>query len=156
MKRGLSILTDDEVISEDQKEKYVENQLEISSEPNKLKKLDLNEEEKREEEGAETVITCHFPTECMYQPRRFKSFSAYEAHYQKQHCNVCFECKKVFPSLRMMELHISEVHDPIFCLKKERGERIFKCFIESCQELFMNVKKRKKHLMREHFYPKAF
>lgn len=92
----------------------------------------------------------------MRQPLGFMSFSAYEAHYQKQHCNVCFTCRKVFPSLRMMDLHISEVHDPFFRLKKEKGEKIFKCFIENCQESFINVKKRKKHLIGDHFYPKEY
>ncbi|EMR11105.1 hypothetical protein PNEG_00703 [Pneumocystis murina B123] len=155
MKRGLTISIDNKVFLENQNEEPSDI-YEASLASNKLKKLEFNESEETVVERAKPVITCHFPTECMHQPSSFMSFSAYEAHYQKQHCNVCFECRKVFPSLRMMDLHISEVHDPIFCLKKEKGERIFKCFIENCQELFINVKKRKKHLMREHFYPKAF
>ncbi|KAG5519759.1 hypothetical protein PMAC_000032 [Pneumocystis sp. 'macacae'] len=123
---------------------------------NKLKKLEFYENESLDEKTKQKRIICNLPTKCMHNPSTFFSFSAYETHYQQQHCNVCYKCEKVFPSLRILELHISEVHDPIVSLKKERGEQIFACFIEKCQERFHNTRERRKHLVQNHFYPKEY
>ncbi|KAG4303648.1 hypothetical protein PCANB_000033 [Pneumocystis canis] len=157
MKRGLTVKEGDENIKTEYfSYKEVDDSFDSDFILRKLKKLEFNENILLNEKMIQKTITCHLPSKCMRNPSVFLSFSAYEAHYQQQHCNVCYECGKVFPSQRMIELHFSEVHDPILCLKKERGERIFECFVEKCGKHFLNVKERKQHLISHHFYPKEY
>ncbi|CCJ31281.1 unnamed protein product [Pneumocystis jirovecii] len=157
MKRGIT-LTDDcnTAFTQNLNENDTEELSNANFSSNKLKKLEFCENISLDEKKEQKKIICNLPTKCIHNPSVFFSFSAYEAHYQQQHCNVCYKCGKVFPSLRIVELHISEVHDPIASLKKERGERIFACFIEKCEELFRNTGERKKHLVQNHLYPKEY
>jgi hypothetical protein len=68
-------------------------------------------------------ITCQFPPWCQTHPIRFPSVSAYEIHYNTSHRHICNECNKVFPSERWLKLHLTENHDVIIKIKKERGEK---------------------------------
>lgn len=86
------------------------------------------------------------------------------------------KCNKVFPDARILELHQTECHDPIASLRKDRGEKIFACFLppELCQgpakalstnsnpprsprsKLFLTPKARRLHLIAAHGYPKEY
>jgi len=89
-----------------------------------------------------------------------------EAHYAKYHAWVCLadeahgkaQCGKVFPDGRLLELHQTECHDPIAAVKKDRGEKIFACFLPSstCNKLFQTPKARRLHLIAAHAYPKEY
>jgi hypothetical protein len=52
----------------------------------------------------------------------FSSYDEYEAHYNNAHVNRCLECKRNFPSARLLTVHIEDCHDPLVALKREKGE----------------------------------
>ena len=54
----------------------------------------------------------------------FLSLWDYEGHYQSCHTNICRECKRVFPTKHMLELHLSECHDVFFDLMSKVAEMI--------------------------------
>ncbi|AWU77869.1 uncharacterized protein C5L36_0D05950 [Pichia kudriavzevii] len=101
-------------------------------------------------------ITCSLPPLCSENPQRFDTFADYELHYISNHTNTCLECKKNFPSAKLLELHISENHDPFMKIKLQRGEHVFGCFVESCDRMFRDHKKRRLHLIDKHDYPKDY
>ena len=65
-------------------------------------------------------ISCSLPPHASV---TFPTFEAYEIHYEQHHLHRCTECHKNFPSNHYLQLHISENHDPIIAVKRERGER---------------------------------
>jgi len=89
-----------------------------------------------------------------------------EVHYAKYHAWVCqadeahgtTQCSKVFPDGRLLELHQTECHDPIAAVRKDRGEKIFACFLPSsaCSKVFLTPKARRLHLIAAHAYPKEY
>ena len=84
--------------------------------------------------------TCHHPN----RPTPLSDTRALESHYATHHAHVCSspECGCVFPDARLLELvrkyfliylsrlsdpcpqHLTECHDPLAALRKERGEKI--------------------------------
>lgn len=44
----------------------------------------------------------------------FPDLFSYENHYKYIHLGVCSTCSRRFPALRLLEMHISEQHDPAF------------------------------------------
>ncbi|WWC67021.1 uncharacterized protein I206_100928 [Kwoniella pini CBS 10737] len=65
------------------------------------------------------------------------------------------ECLKVFPNERLLNLHHTEVHDPISKERKEKGQKTFECFLDpaDCGRNFLNPKKRRRHMIDKHKYP---
>ncbi len=51
----------------------------------------------------------------------FASYSEYESHYNKEHVNRCFDCRKNFPSSHLLGVHIEDCHDPLVAVKPEKG-----------------------------------
>ena len=49
---------------------------------------------------------------------------AYEAHLQAAHRLVCRVCRRVYPTPKMLELHVLENHDTLFKVMAERGEKM--------------------------------
>ncbi|ORY92109.1 hypothetical protein BCR43DRAFT_80687 [Syncephalastrum racemosum] len=86
----------------------------------------------------------------------FPSIAAYEAHYEARHRNVCTECQRVFPSFFFLQLHIDEIHNVIMLMQKERGEKIYRCYVETCTKHFMSPKMRRLHLIDKHKYPRTY
>ncbi|WWC97269.1 hypothetical protein V866_004148 [Kwoniella sp. B9012] len=68
------------------------------------------------------------------------------------------ECLKVFPDERLLEIHHTEVHDPITRKKKDNGQRIFECFLDpsQCGRKFKDPKKRRRHMVDKHHYPSNY
>ncbi|KAH6624300.1 hypothetical protein B0J18DRAFT_427841 [Chaetomium sp. MPI-SDFR-AT-0129] len=97
---------------------------------------------------------------CLLPPHReqlvFSSYEEYETHYRDQHTNRCAECRKNFPSAHLLGLHIEEWHDSFVQVKRERGERTYSCFVETCERKCSTPQKRKMHLIDKHMYPKNF
>ncbi|KAI9255535.1 hypothetical protein BY458DRAFT_310076 [Sporodiniella umbellata] len=81
---------------------------------------------------------------------------AYEEHYEAKHTHVCLTCNKVFPGSLWLKLHIDEIHNTIFLIRKERGEKIHACYVESCSKFFSTPKMRRLHLIHKHKYPTHF
>ncbi|KAI8981003.1 hypothetical protein BDB01DRAFT_724272, partial [Pilobolus umbonatus] len=86
----------------------------------------------------------------------FPSSVTYEIHYEAIHRNVCSECDKIFPGSMWLRLHQDEFHDIFKRIQKERGEKIYKCYVESCTRHFRTPSLRKLHLIEKHKYPSYF
>jgi hypothetical protein len=69
------------------------------------------------------IFSCSLPPQCSSNPSTFETSVALASHYQKHHANVCSSCNKIFPDDHFLLLHITEFHDPLAEIKRERGER---------------------------------
>lgn len=106
-----------------------------------------------------SAIHCTVPP-CHLNPIGFKDYLTYEAHVVSTHNHVCLECYKRFPSEIFLTIHIDENHNPFFQLRKERGEKMFKCFQYSltsgCKKVCIDRPKRRLHMIDKHGYPRNF
>ncbi|KAF2213188.1 hypothetical protein CERZMDRAFT_90587 [Cercospora zeae-maydis SCOH1-5] len=96
---------------------------------------------------------------CLLPPHKsmtFSSYADYETHYNSSHTNRCKECQKNFPTSHFLQLHLGENHDPIVAVKRERGEKTYACFLEGCDKVCIDWKKRRSHLVDKHGYPKNY
>ncbi|KAG9235517.1 hypothetical protein BJ875DRAFT_503975 [Amylocarpus encephaloides] len=97
---------------------------------------------------------------CSLPPHRetlsFPSLEAFEVHYRKVHLNRCLECRKNFPTEYFLNLHIEENHDSIISVRKERGEKIYACFVEDCERNCSTPEKRRMHMIDKHAFPKDY
>ncbi|XP_067928753.1 zinc finger protein 511-like [Watersipora subatra] len=87
--------------------------------------------------------------------QQFSSLYSYEEHYATRHRNVCRECGKILPTTRLLDLHIDELHNPLFDMQSKKSP-MFQCLISGCAETFMSSKIRRKHLIEVHKYPSSF
>ncbi|KAF3828044.1 hypothetical protein GH733_001279 [Mirounga leonina] len=85
----------------------------------------------------------------------FDSLEDYEHHYHTLHRNVCSFCRRAFPSVHLLDIHILEWHDSLFQILSERQD-MYQCLVEGCTEKFKTSKDRKDHLVRRHLYPADF
>uniref|UniRef100_A0A8C2KJ57 Zinc finger protein 511 n=1 Tax=Cyprinus carpio TaxID=7962 RepID=A0A8C2KJ57_CYPCA len=85
----------------------------------------------------------------------FDTLEGYEHHYNSLHRNVCSNCKRSFPSNRLLEMHILEWHDSLFQVMAEK-QCMYECLVEGCGLKFKTSKERKDHLIRTHSYPADF
>ena len=58
------------------------------------------------------------------------SMHDYELHYQAAHINKCSVCCRVFPSSRLLSIHLDEAHSSFFSVMSARGESMFLCLVE--------------------------
>lgn len=86
----------------------------------------------------------------------FDNVCSYQSHYNAMHRFICSECRKSLPTEHLLDLHLSEQHDSYFKARVERGERLYKCYLEECQELFLNPQERKEHCIKDHKFPSNF
>ena len=100
-----------------------------------------------------SAMRCMLPP---HKPMSFATYDEYEAHYQKDHTNRCIDCGKNLPTSHFLELHIAENHDPIVASKRDAGERTFTCFVEGCDKVCADWKKRRSHLVDKHAYPRNY
>jgi hypothetical protein len=91
-----------------------------------------------------------------HKPLTFNTYEEYEVHYQQCHTNRCQQCHKNFPSAHFLELHIAESHDPITAARRDAGERTYACFVEGCEKVCGEWKKRRAHLVDKHGFPKNY
>ena len=98
------------------------------------------------------VIACEVPG-CK---TAFNTTGAYELHLQASHWFSCKECRHNFPSNFLLDLHVIESHDNLFNIKREKGEAVLSCLVESCCRKFSHEDDRKQHLLQSHNYPASF
>lgn len=98
-------------------------------------------------------MRCSLPP---HKPLSFSTYAEYESHYQQAHTNRCTDCRKNFPTSYFLDLHIVESHDPIVASKREKGEKTYACFVEGCDKVCSEWKKRRRHLVDKHGYPKNY
>ncbi|TRY55404.1 hypothetical protein DNTS_034420 [Danionella cerebrum] len=85
----------------------------------------------------------------------FDTLEGYEHHYNSLHRNVCSNCKRSFPSNRLLEIHILEWHDSLFQVLAEK-QCMYECLVEGCGLKLKTSKERKDHLVKLHSYPPDF
>lgn len=54
----------------------------------------------------------------------FDSLEDYEHHYHTLHRNVCSFCRRAFPSVHLLDIHILEWHDSLFQVLSERQDMV--------------------------------
>lgn len=114
------------------------------------------DEELDDQSFAETTIVCTLPP--CDKSTKFKSYLEYELHIESFHDYICIECKRRFPTLVFLDLHIDENHNPFLRIQQENGIKIFKCFLykSGCTKVCSTPKKRRLHMIDGHGYPKEF
>ncbi|EME47431.1 hypothetical protein DOTSEDRAFT_69376 [Dothistroma septosporum NZE10] len=106
-----------------------------------------------DDRSAASTLQCLLPP---HKPLTFPTYPDYEKHYHQSHTNRCEECQKNFPSDHFLGLHQTENHDPIMAAKRGRGEKTFSCFVEDCDKVCLEWKKRRSHLVDKHGFPKNY
>ncbi|KZV70865.1 hypothetical protein PENSPDRAFT_752244 [Peniophora sp. CONT] len=104
-------------------------------------------------------LVCSLPPTCSRNGgTRLQGTRELEAHYAKFHAHVCSApgCECIFPEARLLELHLTECHDPLADVRKERGEKIFACHLATCPKHFRTPKNRRNHLISAHGYPRQY
>ncbi|XP_056387184.1 zinc finger protein 511 isoform X2 [Hyla sarda] len=96
-----------------------------------------------------------FPCQVADCAQLFDTLESFEHHYNTLHRNVCSTCKRSFPSVRLLDIHILEWHDSLFQIMAEKTS-MFQCLVEGCMEKFETSGKRKNHLIKAHLYPSDF
>ncbi|KFK25645.1 hypothetical protein AALP_AA8G141500 [Arabis alpina] len=89
-------------------------------------------------------------------PENLKSLDNFEDHYKARHTASCSVCSRVYPTSRLLSIHISEAHDSFFQAKVARGYDMYECLVEGCGLKFKNYKARHRHLIDKHKFPTTF
>ncbi|KAJ5182744.1 hypothetical protein N7492_000360 [Penicillium capsulatum] len=100
------------------------------------------------------VMHCSLPPH--HQTLSFASYGDYEVHYRQDHVNRCLQCSKNFPTNHYLNLHIEENHDPLIVARRERGDKTYGCFVETCDRKCSTPQKRRLHLIDKHMFPKTY
>ncbi|XP_075672705.1 uncharacterized protein LOC142642253 [Castanea sativa] len=118
--------------------------------------LDLTEDEKHQlqnmvvEEGGGIfcpIVGCG---------SRLTSLENFEDHYNARHTASCSVCSRVYPTSRLLSIHVSELHDSFFQAKVARGYAVYECLVEGCGLKFKSYKSRQRHLVDKHKFPTSF
>lgn len=118
--------------------------------------LDLAEEEKQqvhaleEEEQSKTFCPIVGCGACL------KSLDAFDSHYTARHFASCSICSRVYPTSRLLSIHVSEAHDSFFQAKVTRGFLMYECLVEGCGTKLKSYKIRQQHLVDKHKFPATF
>ncbi|KAK9319583.1 hypothetical protein V1517DRAFT_332049 [Lipomyces orientalis] len=102
------------------------------------------------------LIQCTLPPRCTYSPQAFASYAAFETHYATSHTLVCTSCARSFPSQHLLDLHLAELHDPFVAARRDRGDKVYRCFVEGCDKVCADTRKRRLHLIDKHGFPREF
>ncbi|KAJ3378910.1 hypothetical protein HDU84_007217 [Entophlyctis sp. JEL0112] len=100
------------------------------------------------------MVKCIISPACAGLPP-FATRAEYRDHCRAAHFNVCSTCRRILPTIYLLDLHISELHDPFFVSFAEK-ENSYKCFVEGCNRKCSGPFKRKLHLMAKHSLPPTF
>ncbi|KAL3722972.1 hypothetical protein ACJRO7_035205 [Eucalyptus globulus] len=84
------------------------------------------------------------------------SLENFEDHYNARHTASCSVCSRVYPTSRLLSIHVSEAHDSFFQAKVARGFAMNECLVESCGSKFKTYKARQRHLIDKHKFPTSF
>ncbi|XP_023740874.1 uncharacterized protein LOC111888971 [Lactuca sativa] len=117
--------------------------------------LDLTEEEKQEIRNFEDkyrevlcpIVGCG---------ATLKTLTEFEDHYNARHTSSCSVCSRVYPTSRLLSIHVSEAHDSFFQAKAARGYPMYECLVEGCGVKLKSYKSRHQHLMDKHKFPSTY
>eukprot|EP00249_Psilotum_nudum_P034998 c5479_g1_i1 orf=156-992(+) len=118
--------------------------------------LEITEEEKAQISRIEEEQS--WETQCPIEgcKVKLKGVDDLEAHYAARHISICCVCSRVFPTTRLLNLHVAEVHDSFFQAKSARGYPMYECLIEGCGTRFQSDSSRHQHLVDKHKFPRTF
>ncbi|KAI3799277.1 hypothetical protein L1987_34570 [Smallanthus sonchifolius] len=85
-----------------------------------------------------------------------RSLAEFEDHYNARHTASCSVCSRVYPTSRLLGIHVSEAHDSFFQAKVARGYAMYECLVEGCGVKLKSYKSRHQHLMDKHNFPSSF
>ncbi|XP_008807434.1 zinc finger protein 511 [Phoenix dactylifera] len=118
--------------------------------------LDLTEDERYQlqkmEGGGITNLLCPI-VGC---GARLNCLEDFEDHYHARHTASCSVCSRVYPTSRLLSVHISEAHDSFFEAKVARGFPMYECLVEGCGVKLKSYKSRQQHLVDKHKFPRSF
>ncbi|XP_059643094.1 uncharacterized protein LOC132284966 [Cornus florida] len=84
------------------------------------------------------------------------SLEDFEDHYNARHTAFCSVCSRVYPTSRLLSIHVSEAHDSFFQAKVARGFAMYECLVEGCGMKLKSYKSRQQHLVDKHKFPASF
>ncbi|GAV64265.1 hypothetical protein CFOL_v3_07783 [Cephalotus follicularis] len=84
------------------------------------------------------------------------SLEDFEGHYTSRHTASCSVCSRVYPTSRLLSIHVSEAHDSFFQAKVARGYALYECLVEGCGLKFKKYSGRQQHLVEKHKFPSSF
>ncbi|KAI3463113.1 hypothetical protein Pfo_019776 [Paulownia fortunei] len=118
--------------------------------------LDLTEEEKQQIRAVEVLGSSEVFCPIVGCGACLKSLEDFEDHYNARHMASCSVCSRVYPTSRLLSIHVSEAHDSFFQAKVGRGFAMYECLVEGCDEKLKNYKSRQQHLVDKHKFPSSF
>ncbi|XAR52013.1 hypothetical protein NMG60_11006840 [Bertholletia excelsa] len=87
---------------------------------------------------------------------RLNSLDGFEDHYNARHMASCSVCSRVYPTSRLLSIHVAESHDSFFQAKVARGFAMYECLVEGCGMKLKSYKSRQQHLVDKHKFPASF
>ncbi|CDP16701.1 unnamed protein product [Coffea canephora] len=118
--------------------------------------LDLTEEAKLQFRNMEDEESSKLYCPLVGCGAHLRSLDEFEDHYTSQHSAACSVCSRVYPTSRLLSIHVSEVHDSFFQAKVARGFAMYECLVEGCGLKLKSYKGRQQHLVDKHKFPTSF
>ncbi|XP_068666471.1 uncharacterized protein [Aristolochia californica] len=118
--------------------------------------LDLTEDEKCQIQNMEDVVGGILTCPIAGCDAQLDSLENFEDHYHARHMASCSVCYRVFPTSRLLSIHISEAHDSFLQAKVARGFAMYECLVEGCGVKLKTYKSRQQHLIDKHKFPASF
>ncbi|XP_042501640.1 zinc finger protein 511 [Macadamia integrifolia] len=118
--------------------------------------LDLNEDERYHHEDVEDGKDRDLFCPIVGCGARLNPLEDFEDHYNARHTASCSVCSRVYPTSRLLSIHVSEAHDSFFQAKVARGIPSYECLVEGCGVKLKSYKSRQQHLVDKHKFPTSF
>ncbi|KAL5678508.1 hypothetical protein ACJX0J_014639, partial [Zea mays] len=83
--------------------------------------LDLSEDDRNQLEKMEVASTCTVFCPIAGCGAHLDCLEEFEDHYVTRHTASCSVCSRVYPTSRLLSIHVSETHDSYFQAKVARG-----------------------------------
>lgn len=118
--------------------------------------LDLTEDEKQQVVNIEDKESRGVFCPIVGCGTHLNSVEEFEDHHNARHTASCSVCSRVYPTSRLLSIHVSEVHDSFFQAKVARGFAMYECLVEGCVIKLKSYKARQQHLVDKHKFPTSF
>ncbi|KAK9117567.1 hypothetical protein Sjap_016514 [Stephania japonica] len=118
--------------------------------------LDLTQDERNQLHNMEDTAQWDVYCPIVGCGARLNSLEGFEDHYHARHTASCSVCSRVYPTSRLLSIHVSEAHDSFFQAKVARGYPVYECLVESCGMKLKSYKSRQQHLVDKHKFPTNF
>ncbi|XP_058093139.1 uncharacterized protein LOC131239453 [Magnolia sinica] len=118
--------------------------------------LDLTEEERNQLQNMEDMEIWSISCPIVGCGVQLNSLDNFEGHYRTRHTASCSVCSRVYPTSRLLSIHVSEAHDSFFQAKVARGFPMYECLVEGCGAKLKSYKSRQQHLIDKHKFPTSF